>query len=411
MSKHTEKSLFMLPPSVKYAGFYQELLRGIDNYRQLGNRLIHSAEQACAFRQNDTVSEFGRILSAFPINQYQPIGHYYLAVSLNKGGKGELDKARSMFELVADTAPTIYRAKAIHALAAVSAHRKDTDSELYFFVEALKVSRNISTSLIASRGIAVHKAREGYHSAALKDLERMLPFIKYAPPHIYFDYLNSLAVELGEVGRKYEARNVIQHVLESPFIIAYPEWRETAEDLKGPNRSFIALPAKPEIIYPVTKPKKEKLINKPASVVAFPHKLKEASPPPKPNAISQTELSEMTEAEKRGLLLSLIHSHSISEKSYDRVLIGLGAVTAGPGVNEIDLEDLALVDNIISEWCNLIEPDQFAAVMSALRDCDNSTRRNNIIDAMITVAFRQTGASIDSEEVWRTQVECKLPKK
>ena len=47
-----------------------------------------------------------------------------------------------------------------------------------------------------------------------------------------FDYLNSLAVELGEVGRKYEARNVIKHVLESPFTIAYPEWLETADDLK-----------------------------------------------------------------------------------------------------------------------------------------------------------------------------------
>ena len=138
-----------------------------------------------------------------------------------------------MFELVADTAPPMYRAKAIHSLAAVSAHRKDFDSELYYFVEALKASCDIATSLKVLRGIAVHKAREGYHNQALKDLERMLPFMKYAPPHIYFDYLNSLAVELGEVGRKYEARNVIKHVLESPFIIAYPEWQETAEELKG----------------------------------------------------------------------------------------------------------------------------------------------------------------------------------
>lgn len=152
-------------------------------------------------------------------------------------------------------------------------------------------------------------------------------------------------------------------------------------------------------------------MNKPTGVLPFTSELKEASPPPKPKAVSQVDLSEMTEAEKRELLLSLIHSRSISGKSYDKVLVGLGLVTAGPGANVIDLDDLALIDDIISEWCNLIEPEQFAAVMSALRDCDDNIRRKNIIDAMITAAFRQTGASIDSEEEWRIQVECRLPKR
>lgn len=137
----------------------------------------------------------------------------------------------------------------------------------------------------------------------------------------------------------------------------------------------------------------------------------ESSLPPKPNAVSPLELSEMSESEKRELLLSLIQSGVNLAMDYDRLLIAVGLVTPGPGANIIDLDDLALIDDIISEWCNLIEPEQFAAVMSALRDCDETARRTNIIDTMITVAFRQTGASIDSEEEWRTQVECRLPKK
>lgn len=132
--------------------------------------------------------------------------------------------------------------------------------------------------------------------------------------------------------------------------------------------------------------------------------------PSMPNAVSPLELSEMSESEKRELILSLIQSGVNLAMDYDRLLIAVGLVTPGPGANVIDLDDLALIDDIISEWCNLIEPEQFAAVMSALRDCDDSVRRKNIIDAMITVAFRQTGASIDSEEEWRTQVECRLPK-
>ena len=131
----------------------------------------------------------------------------------------------------------------------------------------------------------------------------------------------------------------------------------------------------------------------------------------KPNAVSPLELSEMTESEKRELLLSLIHSRVNLGIDYDRLLIAVGLVTPGPGANVIDLDDLALIDDIISEWCNLIEPGQFAAVMSALRDCDDTVRRTNIIDAMISAAFRQTGVAIDSEGEWRAQVECRLPKK
>ena len=61
--------------------------------------------------------------------------------------------------------------------------------------------------------------------------------MKYAEPHVYYDCLNSYAVELAEAGRRQEARNVIRHVLASPFAFAYPEWRETGDELDlGRNR-------------------------------------------------------------------------------------------------------------------------------------------------------------------------------
>ena len=52
----------------------------------------------------------------------------------------------------------------------------------------------------------------------------------YGPHPLYFDYLNSLAVELGEVGRIQEAQNICQITLASPYAFAYPEWRETGAD-------------------------------------------------------------------------------------------------------------------------------------------------------------------------------------
>lgn len=210
MSKHIDNSRFMVSPLVSESiGFYQEILRGLGSNHQLGKRLIQLAEQAHAFRQFDRVKELAQVLINVPIKTYQAIGHYYLAVAFNNCGKGELDKAKKLFELAADTAPLKYQAKAILSLAAVSAHQKDPDAELYYFAETLKVSSsNIGTRLTALRGIAVHKAREGYHPKALKDLERDLPMINYASPEVCFSHLNALAVELGEVGRIHEARNI-----------------------------------------------------------------------------------------------------------------------------------------------------------------------------------------------------------
>src|SRR6185369_5031415 len=106
--------------------------------------------------QFDKVKEIGQILSNLPIKSYQAIGYYYLAVSYNNCGSGDLERAKELFTLVADTAPLRFRAKAMLSLAAVSAHLKAPDAELYYFTETLKASSDIATSLIAYRGIAVH---------------------------------------------------------------------------------------------------------------------------------------------------------------------------------------------------------------------------------------------------------------
>lgn len=227
----------------------------MSSFQELGNKFVKIAEQARAFRQYDKVKEAAQILANIPIKQYQSIGHYYLGLCELRNGKDPID----IFERVAEYAPITYRVRAMHSLAAIEARKQDYESELYWFVESLK----LHPSAEAFIGIAVIKGKEGYHKQAVKDLERFYPLARYAPPHIYYAYLNSLAIELAEVGRKYEARNVIKPVLESPFIIAYPEWRETAEDLKGPNRSFA-------VLNPTRRRRKGKLLTMPVIEYAEP---------------------------------------------------------------------------------------------------------------------------------------------
>ncbi|MFP5265251.1 MAG: hypothetical protein ACLGJB_25475 [Blastocatellia bacterium] len=261
MSNKTADNLFMFPPlATEYAGFYQGLLRRVASYQQLGNRLIWQGEQAHAFRQFDKVKEVGRMLSNIPIKSYQAIGNYFLAVAFNNKGNGDQDKARKLFELASETAPAQYRGKAILSLGAVSFNTRDFDSALYYFKETLKMGGVSVASMEAIRGIALLHATDGSHGRAIKDIESILPVIRHAPAHTYFDVLNSLAVELGAVGRIDEARNVSRIVLASPFAPAYPEWQDTHAELnlKQESRSSVTITRPRKLPEQQPKPKQGK---------------------------------------------------------------------------------------------------------------------------------------------------------
>jgi hypothetical protein len=82
---------------------------------------------------------------------------------------------------------------------------------------------------------AVINGLEGNHRRAVVLLENLFPLantVRSSQPHLYYDYMNSLAVELCEVGRMEEAKNVSRIVLASPFADAYPEWRETRDEIE-----------------------------------------------------------------------------------------------------------------------------------------------------------------------------------
>jgi hypothetical protein len=64
-------------------------------------------------------------------------------------------------------------------------------------------------------------------------------------PQMYYDYLNSLAVEYGELGRLDEAARASRMALSSSFAGAYPEWRQTLDDIESkrqrPSHSAVAV--------------------------------------------------------------------------------------------------------------------------------------------------------------------------
>jgi hypothetical protein len=116
-------------------------------------------------------------------------------------------------------------------LATLELSAGNCDSATKFCTEAIRQSRNISTIVNAARSIAVIQSAEGFHTQALKGLEAIAPLTRHATPIARYQYLNSLAVEYGEAGKVQEAQRLCQIVLASPFLPAYPEWRETGEEI------------------------------------------------------------------------------------------------------------------------------------------------------------------------------------
>jgi hypothetical protein len=308
-----------------------------------------------------------------------------------------------------------YRTKALISRAALEVYKGNLEHALYFYAESIKTNPTISDYIAASADIAILKSLEGFKRSALKDLETLLPLLKYAEPLAAADTLNSYAVELGEAGRKEEARNVIQHVVASPLVIAYPEWQETAKELKEPDRSFISIPKsipqverKPVEIEPEPLPEPEQE-TKPANVLPS-TRPKEAPPPPKPERVPEDILDRMTVDQKIQIVMSLVQSKTLSSYGYKKMLASVGMVKRGASAKEIELDDLAFMADLISDWCNLIDPRIFIGAMSAIRDCDDRVRQRNIIDYMISEAFRQTDDSTESEEQYRRKHERRLPK-
>lgn len=234
MSKQTEDNLFIVSSGL---GFYQQLLSGIRTYEQLGNRLLSEIKAAHLFRQADRVRELSTMLLQVPIKEYQLIARYYLVWCDCR----ELKLNTGVLETVIEHSQS-YKAKGLVARAAHEALRGNIDPMIYFYTEALKASPNISEYVDIVKSISAVKSVEGFHESALKDLESVLPVIKHVEPFVYFDFLNSYAVELIENGRCEEASNVSNIVVASSFAPYYPEWQETNSEANGEESKVLPFP-------------------------------------------------------------------------------------------------------------------------------------------------------------------------
>ena len=233
-------------------GLYQQLawkiasgISGKHALHELGKRLVVLAEHAHAFRQMDALENISQVLMNSPVPRvYKAVGQYYQAVCIHRFGRGNLDRAAHLIEAVAEDAMPGYRVRAMQSLGSNLIRQGDYRNALSLYREAARFAYcnrlyDAYATLGTQKMVAVLSSSDGDHDGALVLLEQLLPLartVRRSHPHVYYDYMNSLAVELCEVGRLEEAAGISRIVLSSPFAPAYAEWHETSNDIASKGR-------------------------------------------------------------------------------------------------------------------------------------------------------------------------------
>lgn len=234
---------FIVSSIAKSAAFYQQFNTNVSELHKLGAWLLSHAERLQAFRQTEKLEIVAEVLSNLPLQEYKLKGQYYLGWCGYRNGKD----TRRDFELVVEKSHA-FRDKGLISLAGLEIARKDYATAMKHYEEAIKWAKSPATLITAARSIAIYKSDQGNHKEALRDLQALYPIARYAEPKAYYDYLNSLTVELCEAKQIEAAYEASRIVLASPYINAYPEWRETGKELaiKGyKSRSSVSLSQKP----------------------------------------------------------------------------------------------------------------------------------------------------------------------
>jgi tetratricopeptide (TPR) repeat protein len=218
-----------------------EILKGVHTKKaqsDLGNDLISLAEHAYSLRYMDILEQISQVLLKLPLEcEFRIIARYYQALCIKR--RGRFHQARALLERVAEEAPIAYRARAMQSIGSIAFDSGDFKSAMLFYIEASKAAIHKQgfdplATFYTQHMIAVLRSVDGDNRGSLADLQRMFPLVRAVGssyPPIYYSYLNSLAVELAQLGRLEEAARTCQITLASPFASVYPEYRETHEDI------------------------------------------------------------------------------------------------------------------------------------------------------------------------------------
>lgn len=283
--RHTDtlESFILSPPqkesgAARRVGLHQAILLNVfnaaKNIEEQARVLIRLAELAYGARDYAALNELSHALFTIPFRPAQNAAIYYRAVLFKRAG--QLDQAAAM---LAD----LHQPRAVLTLAAICENKGEWTEAARLHVEVMRRAKEADTFsfVCAAMQIAMIKAIEGNHTAALAGFESLWPIVRAiakTQPHVYPAWCNALAAELTELGRIEEAQAASVVAVTSPFSHAYPEWQETAAEIAAqqPTRTIVAV-ALPQIEMDALEERPRLLIQ---HCVSSPRRLPVAPPSP-----------------------------------------------------------------------------------------------------------------------------------
>lgn len=360
-----------------HQGLAQGLLKGFRTKQSLLDfisKVALAADQAYRTRQYDKLGSLSQILLSLPLTpQIESIGHYYEALSVTRLGRGDTVRGTALFKQVAERGPLQYRARAMLALAARSVAVGDNRAALPWYAEITQIAArdravDPGTLYLARQMTAIVRARSGDHEGAIRDLEEMFPLARlasYQEPRAYSIHLNSLAVELAEVGRLEEAARASSIACSSPYASAHPEWQETFDEItlkrrrgsrsriivsgfltqadEGPHRRAVTQTTQPHLVNPqervsfqprqpnaIVESRYDRPEGSQARVLDFQQWKRRVKPDAAQlNALSPEQRMEMSTGEKLIRLMDLISHDETDDETIDVILEAVEAIVLG----------------------------------------------------------------------------------
>ncbi|HKV38648.1 MAG TPA: hypothetical protein VJX67_05510 [Blastocatellia bacterium] len=210
---------------------------------EAGRKLIALCRRSWLSHRIDAVERATGAMLGLPLRpEIRNVARCYQAYCLAQ--KGETARAAEILDGVLYRVDPEFRPRATLALARVHFDTGRLISSAPIYLEAARAAEKSDplTRVQALRMLAIIRSIDGDHSGALADLERLLAPMRRLALHYpseYYHYLNSLAIELGEVGRIEEANRAIGIVLGSRLASQFPQWLDTKEELATkPRRAF-----------------------------------------------------------------------------------------------------------------------------------------------------------------------------
>jgi hypothetical protein len=217
--------------------------------------LSYLARQAFYARDYSRLAAIGEeLINLSPMSE--ATGQYFVTLANSRYGQRAREATTKAITQLADSPLDHVRAASLITLSGFDfLDLKPSRTTVNILQEASRLAHKrdcLVTYIQAQSGLSIAASIDGDHKTSFRLLEALFPAVRSIKwyPQLVETYINDLAYELSCTGKIEAAHQLITGITKSPSVRLYPEWLETAEEIRekyvqlSVNRSKVFAPQK-----------------------------------------------------------------------------------------------------------------------------------------------------------------------